>query len=332
MSAAASGQTICLGSGSYGSWSGVSKAITLTAAPGATPTMTVEFASGADGFTLDGIGGLGGEIDAGASNITIRNSAFTDAIAINSPTNANITFDHDSFVNINNTGCNGQPARIHLEYTPSPASTPSGVTVENSLFSGGDTDGIQTGAPMVIRDNTFTNLRSPGSDCNHTDSVQLYGGTDVVATGNLFVNDYDGIVAFDGTGGNLITDNACSQIDRGACVTLYSDSGSVVEHNTAAAGIRALEADRKSADPAGSGTVFQDNVCEASVSDGSTLAVDSHNLYSGAQAPDINGSPVFQGGSGWSGYLLASGSPGVGAATDGSDIGIRGTAGGPPSS
>jgi hypothetical protein len=331
VSAASAGQTICLASGNYGTWSGTSKAITVAAAPNAAPTMQVSFGSGASGFTLSGMGGMGGEIDSPAKNITIENSAFTDALVFSGVSNANLVLNADTFLNINNPGCNGQPGRIHLVNS----SGQTGVVVENSLFSGGDTDGIQAGAPLTILNNVFTDLRSSSSDCNHTDSIQLYGGTDVVASGNLFYNDYDGLVAFDGTGGNTITDNVCYDIDRGSCITLYSDNGSVVNHNTAGPGMNLLELDRKSADPAGKGTVYENNVGSASVSDGSTMATDTNNLYSGAHSPDVSGSASFSGGSSpttWAGYALNSTSAGHAGATDGGDVGIRASAEGPPAS
>ena len=330
VSAASAGQTICLASGNYGTWGGTNKAITVAAAPNASPTMQVSFGSGDSGFTLSGMGGMGGEIDSGAKNITIENSAFTDTIVFNGVSNANLMLNADTFLNINNPGCTGEPARIHLYNS----SGQTGVTVENSLFSGGDTDGIQSGAPLTILNNVFTNLRSSSSDCNHTDSIQLYGGYNVVAAGNLFYNDYDGLVAFDGTSGNTITDNACYDIDRGSCITLYSDDGSVVNHNTAGPGMTLLEIDRKSSDPAGKNTVYENNVGDANVSDGSTLATDTNNLYSGARSPDISGSPSFAGGSApttWAGYELKSTSSGHTGATDGADVGIRGSAAGPPS-
>ena len=78
VSAAVSGQTICLASGNYGTWNGVNKAITITAANGASPPIRIAFKSGVGGFTLDGIANLSGTIF-GGSNITIQNSTFTNA-------------------------------------------------------------------------------------------------------------------------------------------------------------------------------------------------------------------------------------------------------------
>jgi len=329
VAAAVAGQTVCLTSGNYGTFGGTNKAITIAPAPGAAPTMQVNFGSGDTGFTLLEIGGLSGQVNAGASNITIEFSAFTDSLVVDGLSNANVVLNADTFENISDPGCNGQPARIHVVNS----SGPTGFTVENSLFSGGDTDGIQTGSPLTILNNVFTNLRSSSSDCNHTDSIQLYGGNDVVASGNLFYNDYDGLVAFDGTAGNTITDNACYNIDRSVCITLYSDSGSVVNHNTAGPGMNALEIDRKPGDDAGTGTVFENNVGDFTQANGSTLATDTNNLFSSAKAPNIAGKPSFAGGASpttWAGYELTAASAGHAKATDGTDIGIRASAAGPP--
>ena len=52
VSAASAGQTICLASGSYGTWQGTNKAITIRAAAGATASMCYAFTTGDSGFTL----------------------------------------------------------------------------------------------------------------------------------------------------------------------------------------------------------------------------------------------------------------------------------------
>ena len=134
VSAASASQTICLASGNYGTWSGTNKAITVMAASGASPTMQVDFGSGDKGFTMSGIGGMGGTITNGASNITITQSTFPDALVITDLSNANILLDHDNFNGQNEaSGCNDQPGRVHLAYNN--GSTPSGVTVQYSTLS-----------------------------------------------------------------------------------------------------------------------------------------------------------------------------------------------------
>ena len=158
--------------------------------------------------------------------------------------------------------------------------------------------------------------------------------TGVVVVGNLFINDEDGFADFDVATSDTATDNACYKITRSACITLYADLNSVVEHNTAGPGVPgAPELGIKPGQRKCKGTVFQDNV----EGDGLdyTLGTDTHNLYKGASSPHINGSPTFQGGSApssWAGYELTSTSAGHQAATDGSDVGIRVSAGGPPTS
>ena len=341
---ASAGQTVCLASGDYGTWAGTNKVIAVAAAPGASPAMAVDFASGANGFTLYGISGMSGSIDSGARNITIEHSTFTDTLVITNLSNANVTLNGDTFEpQQDNSNCTAEPADLHLAYRN--GTTPSGVTVENSTFissaaqGNNPKQGIQTGASMVIRDNVFNGFENL-TGCNHIDSVQLYGGENVTVVGNLFENDYDGLAAFEGTSSNTITDNACINLERGSCITLYSDTDSVVEHNTAAGAgysgqeqMNVVELDHKPADPAGTGTVVENNVGSIGVSDGSTMAVDTNNLYQGAVAPDINGTPTFVGGSTpttWAGFELTSSSPGHLAATDGTDVGIRASAGSPP--
>src|SRR5262249_20335956 len=75
VSAARAGQTICLATGHYGTWTGTNKAITVKAASGAAPTMTDNFGWPATGFVLDRMRGMSGTIN-GSSNITIQNSTF----------------------------------------------------------------------------------------------------------------------------------------------------------------------------------------------------------------------------------------------------------------
>ena len=325
IAAAKPGDTVCLASGDYGNWSGTDKAITVAASPAAVAQLRFSFGPGARGFTMTGLRGMGGTISKGASAITIKDSAFASAVAIDGLAHADITFDHDTFKNMSNPGCEGQPARIHLEYS---SVNPSGVLVENSQFSGGDDDGIQTGAPLVIKDNVFTDLRSLPSDCNHTDSIQGVGSPGVVVVGNLFYDDADGAVDFNGSARWRVTDNVCFDIDRGACVSLYGDLDSVVTHNTAGPGMAVLEIDTKPGSRPGRGTSFTDNVGGYRAGDGSTVATDTGNLYPGAQSPNIGGQPTFVGGASpatWSGFALAADSAGYASGT-GNPIGIDASA------
>ena len=331
VSAATAGQTICLASGNYGTWQGTNKAITITKAAGAAPTMKISFSSGDSAFTLDGMGGMGGQISGGASNITIRNSTFNSEISVSGTANgANIVFDGNSHNNING---NSTAQRFLAEG--------GGLTIRNSMFQGGGSDGVRlaTSAPVNVIGNTFLNIIDDGSD-NHTDNIQWYGGSNAVVRGNLFKQTIGGetqiMGAFDGTGGNLIEDNVVDVISRPWAVELYSDDGSIIRHNTfvyrtgcaynMSCGLIAL--DRKTADDAGRNTQVYDNIATGfAIGNGSTASRRDHNmLRSGAGTGDINGAPTFQGGTApanYAGYRLTTSSEGAGRASDGLNVGAR---------
>jgi hypothetical protein len=206
---------------------------------------------------------------------------------------------------------------------------PAGVTVSNSILQGGNLDGVRpdVNGGVVVENNQFIDIKENGEgDCQHTDSIQFYGGQNITIRNNYFRGGSNGIVAFDGTSGNIITGNVCVNLGRGACITLYSDKNSVVEHNATVTNMDVLEIDHKPADAAGTGTIFRNNVGGLSAANGSTVAVNTKNLFSGASGTNINGTPIFVGGSSpttWAGFKLAPGSPGIGAASDGTDVGIN---------
>ncbi len=271
-------------------------------------------------------------LTATAKNITFSNSDFAQTIYIDGLANSNIIIDTSTFNNQNtNASCTDEPARIHLAYG---SSTSSGVTVQNSMFDGGNKDGVQTGVALVIKNNTFTNIREKSaSDCQHTDAIQGVGVTGLEATGNFLHDNADGIVDFDDTAAGIYKNNACYNIDRGACITLYSDTGSIVEHNTAKPGTNVLELDKKPVHNNGTATVFRNNVGGYSANS-STLAVNTNNLYASAPTPNISGSPTFASGASpttFVGFFLTSGSSGHLASNDipATDVGI-GAIGTPP--
>ena len=328
VSAATAGQTLCLASGTY-SFSGTNKAITITKQSGATVNLDYfSFGNGDSDFTLDGLRIPGGDITAGANHITIKNSVITAQIHMaTTGTNAAIVIDHNDVGNFitDPTVCAETPAMLQV----SSSTGPGDVTISNNVIHDTNLDGVRvdSSSGATVINNEFYNVTEDGAnDCHHTDSIQFYGGENVIVHGNYFHDNQDGIVAFDGTANNQITNNVCANIDRGSCVSFYSDQNSLVEHNTAGPGMTELELDHKTADPAGSGTIFRNNVGDVSAANGSTMSVNTHNLFSGASSPNISGSPVFAGGTSptaWAGYKLASGSPGVGAATDGTNVGIN---------
>lgn len=382
------GQVVCLASGDYSGLRGTSKpapGITITSAPGAIVTfnsgMNLNLSS-VQNFTLDGTGGggtmtVGGLLDMETSgdalqnkplNLVFENIAFTSTgyVIFQGPENSNVTFNRDTFV-AGNATCNGGSAtgvtyEFLLPYETATATTPSGLTIANSVFVApadlwNPRRAIQTATPMTVADNVFVGyLDHLGASCNHIDTLQVYsrsngtsGGT--TFSGNLCYDDYGCFMAFDGTSDNTITDNVCFELET-ACVSLYSDTGSVVSGNTEQAGgvdpsycanlpnlqrctsTRLFMNSNKSGDRAPSGETYVNNVDQPGPSaEAGSLTADTNNMWSGASSPNINGRPTFQGGPSpttWAGFALAAGSPGFAGATDGLGVGIRSSAGGPP--
>jgi len=224
------------------------------------------------------------------------------------------------------------PGRIHLSYA---SDTPSGVTVKDSLFEGGNADGIQAGTALTIVGNEFRNIHETGpDDPAHTDPIQLIGAPGAVVRGNYVHHSSDGIVAYDGIERALIEQNVVEVANGRYGIELYSDQGSIIRHNTLVYGTGCsyspcgfIRLDHKSTDPPGSGTVVVDNVAtEISLTNGST-AVERHDnmVRRAAAAGDTTGTPIFVGGASpttYAGFRLAPGSPGSGAASDGTDVGI----------
>jgi hypothetical protein len=320
--AATAGQTICLASGSYGTWQGTNKAITIRAADGASPSMRYSLSTGDSGFTLDGITGTGGSITNGAHDITIRNSTFTTHATFDALANANILFDHNTHNNINSP--TGSPnARLGFYWG---SSTPSGVTIRNSTLIGGDADGVHTGVAVNVLNNEFRDLCDKGG--NHTDNIQFEGAVGGRIAGNWIHAtscETQGITSYDsGTVGVLIEDNVID-IKRAWGIEFYADKDSIIRHNTvryyapgcysnSPCGYIAL--DHKTSDPAGTGTQVYDNIAMVAIGGGSSASRDDHNQ---------NGTTIkYQGPSTQlSGYKLASDSAGRNAASDGLDIGAR---------
>jgi hypothetical protein len=184
------------------------------------------------------------------------------------------------------------------------------------------------------------------ADGVHTDAIQLYGSKNTVIKGNYFYDVPDAIMAPDGADHEVIEDNVIAADPDGYpfAVTLYSDDGSTIRHNTFADGACAfnlrcgiISLGAKSGDDAGRGTTIEDNVLgEISHGDGSAVVSrSSHNLFSHRVSglASLRGKPSFAGGSkptDYAGYALKPDSLGTASASDGLDRGIRGGAGTPP--
>jgi hypothetical protein len=237
--------------------------------------------------------------------------------------NAGILLNANRHVNID-APPNGIPGRV----TVWAKGVPSGVTIANSLFQGGDADGVRPdGDSVQVIGNEFADIVDKGA--NHADPIQFYGAKRAVIRGNYFHNAGGNISAYimqaDGGVGNVIEDNVFGA-GRGVtyAITLYSDDGTVIRHNTMQPGTGdfntpsgTLSLGSKPGDPVSHGTVIRDNVM-AVIGGGNGTYTADHNRNT------VQSKPVFAGPLNTSaGFRLAAGSPGRGAASDGLDVGIR---------
>jgi hypothetical protein len=306
--------------------------VTIQAASGASASMGLDM-NAATNLNLQNLTITGGQIGGSSRNITVGHSNFTGLFAIQTTTaNANIVFDANRHVNLNSPS-GALPARV----TVWASGVPSGVTVENSYFAGGDADGVRPDSDSVqVLNNEFADLTDVGG--NHTDPIQLYGGTRAVIRGNYFHNANGNISAYimqaDGGDHNIIEDNVFAAGQGvGYGITLYSDNGSIIEHNTWQQGscdfsipCGTLNLGNKSGEPASKGTIIRDNIL-AGLGGGQGSYTEDHNLFTNATGTgtgDLKGTPNYTGPlTSWAGYRLTAGSLGTHAASDGTDIGIR---------
>ena len=96
-----------------------------------------------------------------------------------------------------------------------------------------------------------------------------------------------------------------------------------------------LENSNKSGDRTTTGETYTNNVDQHGPErrESGSLTTNTNNMWSGASSPNINGTATFTGGSDpttWAGFELTSGSTGHDAGNDGQNVGIRASAGGPP--
>lgn len=336
------GDTILLAAGDYGVFTGALKTGIVTIKPqtGAAVLMSPRF-NPASNITLDGLTLTDVLMDdSRTKDITIRNSTFTDYVVLrtDSLVNANIlldTNDHAAWTPCSSCG----EGRVFLPGRNE--DQPCGITIQNSRFGpGGFADGIQNGANgLRILNNEFVGIKQHPTDSTfHTDSIQLYGSKNTVIRGNWFHDVSVAIGAFDGADHETIEDNIFAVVgdDSPFAVTLGSDNGSVIRHNTfldhglCAYGLRCgiLALGHKPEDPPSQGTMIKDNII-TEISQFEVGQQEDFNLLTavaGTGANDLFGQPTYVGGANpttRTGFQLAAGSLGKGDASDGLDRGVR---------
>jgi Right handed beta helix region len=286
-SKARGGETIELSAGDYGTFEGGAKdsTVTIRAARGARPRMTVAFASAAH-LRLEGLTIAGADIGGDSRHITIARSRFTGAASVDATemAGADILFERDVFSGID-VCPDCHEGRVTV-YARRDGTRPVGVTVQNSLFNGGgNSDGIQVSAYGVrILHNEITAIHKV--DDVHTDAIQLYGQSHTVIRGNYIHDAASGIMAPDGTSHELIEENVIRTDGRPSAITLGSDDSSIVRRNTLPGGrcdyhqpCGILTVYAGNSGLPSRGTVIEDNLLGGlTVSDSSQLGAKRGNL------------------------------------------------------
>ena len=166
----------------------------------------------------------------------------------------------------------------------------------------------------------------------HVDPVQLYGSSHTLITGNYFHGNSTGIMAPNGGDTETVTNNVIVMDGYPYAAYFGWARGLTVAHNTIVGGSIHLEdwTDGTDHPDAHTSGVVRDNVLLDGLDriglDPDAVAQDYNLLPSGdVGAHGIEGRPAFAGGSdpsSYAGFRLTGGSPGKGAASDGTDMGI----------
>jgi hypothetical protein len=359
VAAAQPGQTVCLASGSYGTFTGAAKSgmVTIKPASGANVRMGLDW-NNVTFITVTGVTITDALILGNSHDLAITYSTVTPGsihLLTDQFNHANILIDHDSFPNTIATSGEG---RVWTDYNTVNTTNIIGVTVSNSLFSGGDMIDIliEGGAGLQVLNNEFTGMDNRINEAIHSDTIFNYGdqGYNVIK-GNWFHDQLDvpacGWAQWDGGNNNVFENNVISHAGGpggyDGCyesMSVLNDRNSIIAHNviepgTGEAGpIGQIDLGGKSSEGAGSGTVIRDNTL-GFIANGNgglnSTFFENHNICvngcgatgdQGTGVGDITGSPIWAGGSApttFAGSALAPGSAGIGAASDGTNTGIE---------
>lgn len=235
------------------------------------------------------------------------------------------TFDHDRFDDVWTSG-NHEEQRFRIVDTGGPDAT-NGITVSNSHFAGGCSDGLDmAGSPygtVIGPGNEFTDIDQAYADANcsgaHLDPIQGLGSSHTLVTGNWFHDNGSG------SGGILsafepnitITNNAFQSTGYPHSVYIKAASDATITHNSMAGDVDFPNGD---SGETGSGNLVRDNVTSGVTNEGGgTTYTADHNV-----GVDIAGPAVYVASpaSGYYHYQLDPSSPGYHAASDGKSVGI----------
>lgn len=349
VSAAASGTTICLNSGNYGTlnFTNIKRNdfVTLRSASGVGARMSIGEVYDSryikfDSLTFDSVA-----VRECSTDIQFLNSTWTPGgggLAFNYTTSCSqsdmrLVVDGATFAGVGRAVFEGRLSVRGVR----------GLTIKNSLFSGQPSNSADASDGVMLTGDSTNVTIGPGNvfrdiiqnQCGsvHCDAIQMYGnGSGTVITGNYFINNTVHVGNYDGGSPNMkIVQNIFDRGQTGQNLQIGGVQGMLMEHNTFRGVV--LGIGTKYANAQHSGWVVQNNIFDASSFTASgdqpscgSDCVMRYNLKSngGSTSPtgtnNITGNAIYVGvGSptNWSGWQLASNSPGKGAANDGKDMG-----------
>ena len=289
------GQTIALEAGDYGTFTGGSKAstVTLVAAAGANVKMALDF-DPADHIKIKGVTLTSLELAGDTHDVTIENSTFTGPALIRADdmSDANVVLAGNRHAGIDK--CDGC-YEGRLTITGDSGAT-SGIVVTGSTFGPrGVSDGILNGGRGVqIVGNHFVGLQGGSIDGVHVDAIQLYGSHGTIIRGNRMEDVATGIMAPDGADHEVIEHNLIAPGEYPYAIFLGADVGSKILNNRLPDGECAFDKicgtivieSGKDGTPS-TGTVVSDNILgDLEVGEGSTLGANERNTIASDPSTD----------------------------------------------
>jgi hypothetical protein len=261
VSGSAAGDTLCLTTGSYGTFTGASKSspgVTIKAKSGNTPTMLLAVGTGTAWLTFDGIKFTGGHssISGGATHVTIKNGEVADELDVDGRgtdfSSSSIQIGPGiSWTMANDlTGASRSFEGRLTILRDNDGTTSAGIVVTGNAFGpGGCMDGIQANSGgWTATDNTFSGL-TQGTCSPHVDSIQFFAGNNgvyqnVTISGNYFHGNASGVVDYDSNGHSIAIQNNVfddiptfdtvrgERFDPCAAICVKGSTNEVVSHNT----------------------------------------------------------------------------------------------------
>jgi hypothetical protein len=345
-SGAAGGDVILLAPGNYGSFSGGTKSAMVTIQPNTAAGGTqanVIFGSAnltaSQNITMQNMTIGGATVGNGSSpglHIHFVGNKFTGSLCINTPVDVNqdTLVDGNSFINVGQSCTEG---RIGVTGNNKNHSVVNGVVISNNLISGpGPSDGIQINGgaygTVIGPGNEFVGIKQSGCGSVHCDPIQFYGAVNTTVRGNYFHGNSTGIMSSSSNGTPLTLTNNVFVTDGEYPDQLVQEGGhnDVITHNTFANGARIRFCNCNGTGLSSNETVINNIITGGiSLTEGqttSTFTMDYQLIPGGGTGSHtINGSPTYAGGatpSTYTGFQLAAGSLGLGAASDRTDIGV----------